>query len=136
MAFLVAGFVGAAYVDVVTLWVSPFDEPIFLLLYAFALLGAGLAMPSKRAWRPLTDAYPGTLLAGLATIVLAASLAVGTADLAPVLAWSASWLAIVFVVRSEDPWLHAALASLVAAGSIAGLGWAAAANLTAAAGFA
>lgn len=49
MAFLVAGFVGAAYVDVVTLWVSPFDEPIFLLLYAFALLGAGLAMPSKRA---------------------------------------------------------------------------------------
>jgi hypothetical protein len=132
VSVLVAGSVGVAYLDVVAGRVALLDEPVYLMPYAFALLAVTVPMPGKRAWRFLTDPYPGTLLAGLTTVVLAMVLAVGTGDLAPVLGWSAVWFAAVFVLRREDPWLSAALVSLVAAGWTAGFGWAAAAGATAA----
>jgi len=133
VAFLVAAFVGVAYVDVVAQWVSPLEEPVYLMPYAFAVLAVTVPMPGKHTWHFLTSAYPGTLLAGLITVALAVSLGTGTGDLAPVLAWSAVWFAAVFALRREDPWLYVSLASLVAAGWIAGFGWAAVANATAAA---
>ncbi|MEA3502160.1 MAG: hypothetical protein U9R47_05245, partial [Actinomycetota bacterium] len=120
----VAAYVGIAYADALSSKVNIFfDEPIYWMIFAAALVLVSGILPGRSGWRILHDASPGALLAGLASAVMAVALAYGTDSEVAVLALSSLLLAGVWLLRRNDHWLHAGIAVLVLACAVEGGGW-------------
>ncbi|MEA3510067.1 MAG: hypothetical protein U9R51_01405 [Actinomycetota bacterium] len=124
VAVAVALYAGIAYADALSFKVNIFsDQPIYWMFFAATLVLASGILPGRSEWRLLHDASPGALLSGLASAAMAVTLDQQTGSGALVMALSSLLLAVVWILRRNDNWLHAGIATLIWASAIAGGGW-------------